>query len=200
MTLLQNQPADAILGAVQTLPPPGRAFPRDAGTLMAAVFTPPSDALQNVRAAALQLANTETDPSQTTLLLTEFEADWGLPDPCSVASASTDQRRASLLAKMASQGGQSRAYYIAVAALLGFAVTITEFKTFDLGVSSWGDPLAGPGWQFVWQVNAPTITVSYFELGESSWGDAFWTVGNTELECRIRAIAPAHTLVIFSYS
>ena len=52
----------------------------------------------------------------------------------------------------------------------------------------------------MWQVNAPTITVSYFELGESSWGDAFWTVGNTELECRIRAIAPAHTLVIFSYS
>ena len=49
-------------------------------------------------------------------------------------------------------------------------------------------------------MNAPSITTSRFTLGHSALGDPFWTIGNTELECRIRAIAPAQTLVLFSYS
>lgn len=198
--LITNPPSDSFLAAVQSLPPPGRAFPRDTDTLMATVFTPPANAISNVRAAALQLINVEADAALTLELLADWEADYGLPDPCSPLGGSVDQRRASLLAKIASIGGQSPAYYIAVAAALGYTITITEYKPFRLGWSSLGAPLLGPGWQFVWDVNAPTITTSRFTLGSSALGDPFWTLGNTELECRIRAIAPAHTMVRFQYS
>lgn len=199
--LVVNPPPAAFLAAVQALPPPGRAFPPDTDTLQAKVFTPPANALAAVRAVALQLVNVEADPTLTTEMLPDWELDFGLPDPCSAPSPSTEQRRASLLAKIASLGGQSAAYFIGVAAALGFTVTITTFKPFRLGGGAkWGDPLMGPGWQFVWRVNAPEITVSRFKLGGSVWGDPFWTIGNTELECRIRALAPAHTLVIFAYS
>ncbi|WP_428485939.1 YmfQ family protein [Rhodopila sp.] len=197
---MTNPPSAAFLAAVQALPPPGRAFPSDPTTIQAQVFTPPADALLNVRAIALQLANVEADPAFTTELLPDWEADFGLPDPCSAPGASVEQRRASLLARIASLGGQSPGYYIAVAAALGFTISITEFIPFRLGVAQLGQPLLSPGWQFVWQVNAPAITVSYFKLGQSVWGDPFWSVGNTELQCRIRALAPAHTLVLFKYS
>lgn len=198
--MISNPPPDAFLAAVQALPPPGRAFPRDTDTLMAKVFTPPADALAAVRAVALFLANTESDPAQTVDLLPEFEADYGLPDPCTPAGSSVGQRRASLLAKIAGLGGQSRVYYIAVAAALGFVITITEFTPSRLGVMHFGDPLLAPDWQFVWRVNAPTITVSRFHLGTSVFGDPFWAIGNTELQCRLSAIAPAHTILIFAYS
>jgi uncharacterized protein YmfQ (DUF2313 family) len=200
MTLLSNPPPDAFLAAVCALPPPGRAFPRDADTLMAKVFTPPADALAAVRAVALQLANVEADPALTTELLAEWEAEYGLPDPCSPLNPSVGQRRASLLAKIASLGGQSIAYYTAVAAALGFTITITEFKPFRLGISTLGTPLMGPGWEFVWQVNAPSVTVAWFHLGASVLGDPFWSIGNTELQCRLNAIKPAHTLLLFKYS
>lgn len=180
--LIVNPPSDAFLAAVQALPPPGRAFPRDTDTLMAKVFTVPADAFAAVRAYALDLVNVEADPAATTQLLTDWETDWGLPDPCSVAGGTIQQRQNSLLAKIASLGGQSIAYYEAVALALGYVITITEL----------GD--------FAWQINAPTITVSYFELGTGACGDYFWTVDNSELECRIRAIMPAHTVLTFMYS
>ena len=200
MGLIVNPPPDAFLAAVQALPPPGPAFPRDTDTLMARVFTPPADALANVRAMALRLVNVEADPSQTLELLAEWEADYGLPDPCTPLGASVEQRRAALVAKVASIGGQSPAYFIAVAAALGFTITITEFTPFTLGWSKLGDPLMGPTARFVWRVNAPSITVSRFTLGRGVLGDPLWTIGNAELECRLRAIAPAHTLLIFQYS
>ncbi len=200
MGLIVNPPPDAFLAAVQSLPPPGRAFPRDTDTLMAKVFTPPADALANVRAVALQLVNVEADPSQTLELLTEWEADYGLPDPCTPLGASIEQRRASLAAKVAGRGGQSKAYFIAVAAALGFAITIDEFTPFTIGWSKVGAPIMGPSARFVWRVNAPSITVSRFTIGRSAIGDPLWTIGNTELECRLRAIAPAHTLLLFQYS
>ena len=109
-------PPDAMLSSVQSLPPPGRAFPRDTDTLMAQLFSVKADVLTAVRQFILNLVNVEADPTLTTELLPDWEADFGLPDPCTVANPSTDQRRASLLAKIASQGGQSPEYFISVAA------------------------------------------------------------------------------------
>jgi uncharacterized protein YmfQ (DUF2313 family) len=197
--LVANPPADAFLAALQFLMPPGRAFPRD-DTFMAQLLSVPADALATIRAAALQLANVEADPTLTLQLLADWEADFGLPDPCSTANPSIEQRRLSLLAKIASLGGQSRDYFINVAAALGFTITITEFSPFSLGRATWGENLLGPGWAFVWQVNAPLITVSRLLLGQGVWGDPFWTIGNTELQCRLKSIAPAHTFVTFNYS
>ncbi len=59
-------------------------------------------------------------------------------------------------------------------------------------------PLYGQPWRFAWQVSAPPVTV--FPMTVSSGVDeplAAW--GNEWLECAVRALAPAHTIVLFTY-
>lgn len=199
MSVLSSFGPPDFLRALLHLPPPGRAFSGDPDTVQAAVFTPPGNALASVHAAAVLLLEQEADPFYTELLLPEWEADWGLPDPCTPVAPTIAQRRAALLAKIAAQGGQSPAYFVAVAAAMGITITITEYSPFRLG-SRLGSPLLGPGWQFVWQVNAPSITVRYLRLGSSALGERFATVSNTELACRLNQIRPAHTLLRFVYS
>ena len=200
MSLLSPFGPSDFLKALLDLPPPGKAFSGDPATVQASVFTPPGNALSNVHAAAMLLLEQEADPAFTTILLPEWETDWGLPDPCTAASPTVSQRRAALLAKIASQGGQSASYFVSVAAALGFAITISECPPFRLGSTPLGSPLRGPGWQFVWRVHAPSITVSYFRLGSSALGEPFATVSNTELACRLNQIKPAHTVLLFVYS
>ena len=142
----------------------------------------------------------EASPASTLELLPEWEATLGLPDPCTVANPSTAQRQAAVLAKFVGAGGQSVPYFVSVAAALGYTITVKEFTPFRLGFSRFGDPLLGPGWENVWQVNAPQISVKYFRLGIGVFGDPFWSIDNTELECRLRTIKPAHTILNFVYS
>ena len=180
------------------LPPPGRAFSRDPDTVQAQVFTPPSTALANLHAGAMLLLEQEADPRYTVQLLPEWETDYGLPDPCTPANSSIPQRRAALLAKIAAQGGQSPAYFVAVAAAMGYTITITEGQPSRFG-SRFGMPLAGSGLQFVWIVNVPAITVRYFQLGSSAFGERFATASATDLQCRLNNLKPAHTTLIFNF-
>ncbi len=185
--------------AMGNLLPRGPVWSREPGSNMAALMGALAPTYQRSGSVAAALI-ADIFPSTTSNLMPEWEETLGLPDPCSPANPSTEQRRAAILAKFIGAGGQSTSYYIAVAAALGYTITITQYKPFRLGWNNIGDPLMGPGWESVWDVNAPTITASRFTLGRSALGDPFWTIGNTELECRIRAIAPAHTLVRFKYS
>lgn len=198
-SFLDNLGLPEFLQQFMDLPPPGRAFSGDPDTVQAQVFTPPANALANLHAGAMLLLEQEADPSYTEQLLPEWETDWGLPDECTPANPTVAQRRAALLAKIASQGGQSKAYFIAVAAAMGYTITITECKPFRLGSSKFGDPLGGPGWQFVWIVNCPQITFRPFKLGSSKFGEPFGVISATDLQCRLNMIAPAHTLLLFNF-
>jgi uncharacterized protein YmfQ (DUF2313 family) len=55
-------------------------------------------------------------------------------------------------------------------------------------------------WRWVWAVNAPLNTVTYFRPGVSAAGEALASWGNAVLECEVQKLAPAHTLPIFIYS
>lgn len=188
-----------FLRAFKQMTPPGQAFTAAPGTVQESVFTPPANALADVHAGAMLLLDQEADPAFTLALLTEWETDWGLPDPCTPFLATIEQRRAALLAKIASQGGQSPAYFVAVAAAMAITITITEGRPFRFG-SPFGRLLGGPGWEFVWIVNAPSITIRYFRLGGSAFGERFATTSNDELMCRLNAIKPAHTILLFRFS
>jgi uncharacterized protein YmfQ (DUF2313 family) len=110
------------------------------------------------------------------------------------------KRQAALVAEIASQGGQSIAYYVAVAAAaLGYAITITEFHPFRVSRSRVGDALLRTPWLHTWRVNAPSITMQYFRVGKSPVGEPLRSWGNSELECRLGQLAPAHTVLQFSY-
>ncbi len=71
----------------------------------------------------------EADPRTTSLLLADWERVAGLPDACELAfggEQSESQRRQALVARLLSQGGLSRAYYLDVIEALGYTATITE--------------------------------------------------------------------------
>ena len=200
MTSITDLGRGDFLQFIQSLLPRGAAWTRDDGSVSAQLAQGVADAAFSHHVATLDLSEVESDPTRTVELLVDWENDYGLPDPCTPLNPTFDQRRRALLAKIRSHGGQSPVYFIGVAAALGYTITITEYRPFRFGVSHFGDPLMGPGWQFVWTVNAPTLTVHLFHFGVSAFGEPFWTVDNTELECRLRAIAPAHTILNFVYS
>lgn len=185
--------------AVPQLPPPGRAWPRDAGTVQSGLWTAFADVAYLPHWQATWLLEGEANPAYAADLLLEWETDYGLPDPCTPLNPTLEQRRAAVLAKMRAQGGQSIEYYVSVAAALGYAITITEFRPFRCSVSACGDLLLGALWEFAWRINAPQITVRYFRLGQGAAQEPFWTVDNNELECRMRQIMPAHTFLMFQY-
>ena len=67
-------------------------------------------------------------PCTTDGLLPEWEATLGLPDPCTGPLDTIQERVAAVCAKFTARGGQSIAYFIAIAESLGYVgVTIDEF-------------------------------------------------------------------------
>ncbi len=184
---------------LRDLLPPGLAFRREPGTQLEQVLLGAAEEFSRVEARADSLAD-EVNPASTTELLSDWERAAGLPDRCAGVLEDTLQgRRAALLAKLTSIGGQSISYFVSFAASLGYQVTVTEFRSFRAGISTAGDALTNGPWRYVWRVNAPAETVIYFRAGLSAAGEPLASWGNAPLECKINQLKPAHTMVIFSY-
>ena len=177
--------------------PTGAAWPRDG--LLADLLNGMAAELARHDARCADLLN-EADPAKTRELLLEWEAWAGLPSPCMALEPQTvvDRRRA-LIARLTDSGGQRPADFIALAAIFGCAITITEFEPWSCN-SPVSQPIRGLDWRFAWQVNMPADSSNrqYWSCASpvseplSSWG-------NRIVECMIRHKAPAHTVVIFSY-
>ena len=155
------------------------------GALMQQLLSNAGQSFADLHAVAYQLSEVETIPEETIELLPNWNLDFGLPDCCTPLGATLAQQRAALLAKIASVGGQSKAYFIAVAAALGWTITIDE-----------GAPSS-----FAWTVHAAVVAPPVlFRAGASRAGDLLELLTpNTQLECVLRQIAPAHTVLTFSY-
>lgn len=191
--------AAAYLQQLQALLPPGAAWSRERDAVLTKVLDALAQELARIDAAAEGLVD-EADPRTTAQLLADWERVAGLPDGCVVATQTTAERRDSLVQKIANLGGQSRQFFIDLAARLGYTVTITEFRPFRVGVNAVGDALNGDTSIFAWQVNAPAGTIREFKVGESAVGDPLRSWGDELLECIIERLKPAHTHVIFAYA
>ncbi|MDE1905019.1 MAG: DUF2313 domain-containing protein [Rhodospirillales bacterium] len=190
---------DADFGAaVRRLFPRGRAFAREATATVAGFAQAMGDAVFGLHGLAVLFLETEADPRYCQQTLTDWEADYGLPDPCTPPSPSTAQRRAALLAKIVGLGGQSAGYFIAVAQAMGYAITVTAFPPMRLP-QALGAAMRPVSAVFYWEIASPALTARYFVLGSSVTGDPFWAVDDTSLECRLRQIAPADSVLIVSY-
>lgn len=183
--------------ALQRLMPTGRIWRGDQASILTATLGALAPTYTRSTAAALQLL-IDANPSTTVNLLSEWEKSLGLPDPCTIPGASVEQRSAAVRAKFGARGSLTTAYFIALAAALGFAITITEFRPFCAD-DPCDSPVYGPEWSYVWQVNAPTVTTFYFSADLSSADDPLETFDNSELVCRILRDAPAGTVVLFSF-
>lgn len=184
---------------LKTLLPPGQAFPRDPGTTLHDLLDGMSIELARVDVRASVLPQ-EANPTTSAELLSDWERVAGLPDKCSGVLEETLQgRRNALLSKLTSAGGQSAAYFTALAAKLGYDITIEQFRPFRAGRSVAGDALTNGAWIFTWRVRAPEVTVISFRAGRSAAGEALRAWGNDTLECKFNQLKPAHTILLFAY-
>lgn len=142
----------------------------------------------------------EADPRTTALLLADWERVYGLPEDCICQAGvvqSFAERRAALVAKAEMVGSQSAAFYIALAAALGYSITLSELTPFNTESNTEGH-VTDESYLYIWQVNS-----ALFNLRELTTEDgtemATATWGTDLLECVINRYKPAHHFVIFSY-
>jgi uncharacterized protein YmfQ (DUF2313 family) len=131
---------DDYTDALADLLPVGPAWPREYDSVLmelvhglSCIWADPVDS------RAADLLEFESDPRLTIELLPDWERAWGLPDPCYTAPQSIDERHLALLMRMTMLGAQSREFFIGVAAQIGYTITITEYRTFVVGLDHVGD-------------------------------------------------------------
>lgn len=143
----------------------------------------------------------EMDPRTATQTLADWERVYGLPDTCVAAAGITQsiaERRAALVALVTMLGGQAPAFFIELAAELGYAITIEECHP-QTTEDPTEYPMRDEPYRFIWIVHAALYNLRELTTeDDTEMATAVW--GNTLLECRIRRFAPAHTHVIFAYS
>ena len=183
---------------LKLLLPPSSIDPN--GAALSAELAAEGAALDGAQFSADQLL-LEMDPRTASVTLADWERVYGLPDACTVATGiaqSVAERRAALVALVNMIGGQSRAFYIALAAALGYAITITECAPHVTEHDS-EHPIYDDQYRFIWIVNAALYNLRDLTTeDDTEMATLVW--GNSLLECRINRFKPAHTYVIFSYS
>lgn len=192
-----NFSASDFLQAFLKLLPRGRVWSRDPSSVQNQALL----GLNSIYATGTSRANqllVDAFPGSTYELLPEWESTLGLPDPCAGEQPSIQARRAQVVARLTATGGQSIAYFTAMAANLGYSITINQFMPSRFG-KRFGTPFGGEAWAHAWQVNAPVNTVQKAVFG-GSFGPPFAYWSNNVLQCELLAAAPAQSVLNFSYS
>ena len=139
----------------------------------------------------------EADPRTTLELLSEWESFAGLPDKCGGVLGTIPERQAALHRKLTWCGGQSAAFFVALAADYGQVISISEYEIHTV-ISGVDAPLSGDGWGYVWQVRSAATDVTSSTVC-SGVDVPLGTWGNRYLECIINRYKPAHVRAIYSY-
>lgn len=198
--------------------PTGPAWPRDPTSTLIAVVTGLAQIWGDVDSTAATLLQTELDPRTTFLMLPDWERNFGLPDLCLAEPLTIGNRQQALVVRMTMLGGQSRAWFEALAASIGYTINIVEHSPYQCGISQCGNTMnwngEGADWHR-WELGEPTIRfwwtvaplnprLTWFRCGggggQCGVDPSLIVSLLTDLECSIRRYHPAHTTVNFSYS
>lgn len=180
--------AAQYLEQLQALLPQGAAWPRESEAVLTRLLAGLAEEFARVdgRAEALLV---ETDPRVVTELLEDWERAFGLPDACAVAQPTPAGRRLSLHQRVGSLGGQSAQYFVGMSALLGYETEVQAFRPSRLPLRLPVAVMDRP-WAFAWRV----AVYGPIQL------DGPPVYASTDLECVIRRLRPAHTVVSFDWS
>jgi uncharacterized protein YmfQ (DUF2313 family) len=195
--------------------PNGQAWPKHPESTLVQAVDGFADYWGTVDNRAADLLEIESDARTTSELLPDWCRNWGVPDPCLNEQLSTIDLRRALVAKMTIMGGQSRNFFLGVAADLGYVIWISEYAPYMCGVSRVGDTrpsnISDPHqyrWQlgpeemrFYWTVHVSGMRFTYFHVNGSHTGiDRLLLIGlATDLECILNRWKPAQTLIIYDY-
>lgn len=195
MAMTEAQYKEHLMGLL----PRGLAWSRLFGSVLSYLMSGIAAELARIDARGDNILR-EVIPTSTVELIAEWEATCGLPDPCITAAQTLEERRNAVKGVLTNSGGQSRQFFIDLAAALGYTITITEYRPFRVGFSAVGDALSNGDWAFTWLVTSPAGAVTYFRAGISAVGDPLVKFNDELLECVFNKLKPAHTLALFAYA
>lgn len=212
-----NRSDEDYAGAYSASMPTGPAWPRDPASVLMRLILGLAGPWADIDALISDFIETESDPRSTLQMLPDWERALGLPDPCIAEAQTLTDRRKAIVTKLTAEGGQSKAFFIQVAASLGYAIRIREYSPFMAGISRAGDTrsvapadptdiyprwsVGPPEMRFYWTVFVLGAKLRWFRAGSGRAGvDPMLLIGlATDLECVLRRWKPAHTEVIFNY-
>ena len=195
----------AFAAALASLLPIGWAWSRDRDARLSHLVAALAAVWAWVARRDADLLEGEAYPGTAVALLPEWESAAGLPDPCTPAGATIRERQQAVEARFAARGGQSRAYFIGLAAALGYEIDITEWSPFECGISECGNAhweVGSPLGRYVWTIVVDGPRLTRFECGVSECGrDPLCRIARAEdLECVIGRVKPDHTTLVFNYT
>lgn len=211
---IQRTGDDYAAGLANTLPR-GAAWPRGLDEPLMQFVAGLGQIWGDVAQRADDLLTRETDPRATLEMLPDWERAFGLPDLCLAEPLTVGDRQKALVARMTLLGGQSRDFFISLAAAIGYTIAIREYAPFMCGISQVGDTTDGAGGEPRWEIGPPEIRFCWtVKVGETRL--TWFRTGNgggqtgvdphlrialaSDLECLLRRYKPAHTEIIFDYS
>lgn len=198
---LYSYDSQAYANQISSLFPQGPAWDDARASNLGTLTLAMADELSRVDARSQQLA-VDWLPSQAIELLPDWERALALPDNCFPDQVQTlEQRQLAAVEKFTRIGLQTPAYFVSLAAQLGYNVEVEEYFPFSAGSGMAGTPVVDEDWAYTWRVRifGQQITVSDFQVGKSTVGEGLRTWGNSLIECVINRQKPAHTIVIYSY-
>ena len=193
----------AWLASLQSLLPPGRAFTREPDANMTKLLEAVAEMFASAESLAVELRNQSADPLIATAMLPDWERLLGLPDDCTAdLDLSIPQRQRMAFARLTELGGQSRAYFIALAEAYGEpGCTIDDGFLQMTCNDDCNDALYSLADVFTWRVNIPRpIDQVEAMTCNSDCNDALASFSLSLAECPISERKPAHTQVIFAYA
>jgi uncharacterized protein YmfQ (DUF2313 family) len=135
--------------------------------------------------------------------LEDWEADFGLPSPCAGDGQTLDARISILRARVARLATITPANVVQLAARLGYVVAIEEPDAFLAGEGTClglGE-LSGTALEQQWVVLVRDAPFDQFETGIGETGvTRLLDFNHDMLECEIRRVSPAWTLVVFNFA
>jgi len=189
------------LRSLQSLLPRGRAWNRDEDSVLFQFLYGQAEEFARVDSRSDDLQE-ERDIRYASELLIDHEIDLGLPDECSAEAQTIQERRFAAHAKLIALGQQNPAYFIQLAAALGWTITITEYKPFWCGYGVSGEPCGCQNNIFYWKASIYVygLEIIYFLCGSSECGDLLSYLPDTDsLVCMLNKYKPAHTIFLYDY-
>ncbi len=180
--------------------PQGPMWPRDPASVWGQMLLALGGEFSRIEGQGETLADEASAPGSAVVMLPDYERVLG-PDPYGrdTSAMSMAQRQQIVLQRWVESGGQSRAFYQALAAALGVSITIGEFATTQCGAAECGAASCIPSpMEFYWTVSLAQGVTEVPQCGGASCGDAAY-VEPSPVQPVIEALAPAHTTPVFLY-
>ena len=192
----------AVLAELLALSPPGDALPlgNQPGDVWPLWLAPLAAEVARFEALAEQQM-VEVDPRQAEYLLADFLRMLG-PDPYGIdtATMTVAQQQAYAYQRLTARGGQSPAYFVALAAALGVTITITDqIPVSECGAAECGDELSADPQNLFWIVNLPATDSTGAECGDVQCGEDLGDIVSSPVVPFITAQQPEHGQVVFAY-